>query len=131
VLGVVRADRRARSAYVTIGFAVFAWLFVATGSVLRTHYGWSRRRVMDAVSVATGVPLLAVGALIWSVGLERSLTVWNDQMALLPWGLHRILGIVTYLGIPPQLPIWLTVAGAILVLFGVVVPLSFKRFSRA
>ena len=37
---------------------------------------------------------------------------------LLPWGLHRILGIVTYLGIPPQLPIWLTTAGAVLSVLG-------------
>ncbi|WP_433363189.1 hypothetical protein ACQPZX_31665 [Actinoplanes sp. CA-142083] len=108
----------ARSAYVTIGFAIFGWLFFATGSVLRTHYGWSRRGVTGAILLAAGLPVLAIGALIWSAGLERSLTVWNDQMALLPWGLHRILGIVTYLGIPPQLPVWLTVAGALLVIAG-------------
>jgi hypothetical protein len=108
----------ARSAYVMIGFAGFSWLFVVTGSVLRTHYGWSRRRVTGAVLLAAGLPVLAIGALLWSAGLERSLTIWNDQMALLPWGLHRILGIVTYLGIPPTLPVWLTAAGATLVLLG-------------
>jgi hypothetical protein len=104
----------ARSAYTMIGFALFGWLFVATGSVLRHRYGWSRGRVAGAVTLAGGLPVLALGLLIWSAGLEPSLTVWNDQMALLPWGLHRILGIVTYLGIPPRLPIWLTVAGALL-----------------
>ncbi|GAB2570241.1 hypothetical protein Aab01nite_06360 [Paractinoplanes abujensis] len=54
-----------------------------------------------------------MGALLWSLGLERALTVWNDQLALLPWGPHRILGIVTYLGIPPSLPLWLIGAGGI------------------
>jgi hypothetical protein len=104
----------ARTAYVIIAFGSFAWLFVATGSVLRTQYGWSRRRVAGGVALAAGVPMLALGALIWALGLERSLSAWNDQLALLPWGLHRILGIVTFLGIPPALPVWIAVTGAAL-----------------
>jgi hypothetical protein len=108
----------ARTAYVIIGFGLFLWLFVATGSVLRTRYAWSRARVTGAVVLAAGVPMLAVGALLWSAGLERALTVWNDQMALLPWGLHRILGIVTFLGIPPALPLWITAAGGALSVLG-------------
>ncbi|ASW54343.1 hypothetical protein [Plantactinospora sp. KBS50] len=111
-------DPTARSVYVTVGFAAFCWLFVATGSVLRSRYGWSRRRVAGAVTLAAGVPLLVLGAVVWSAGLERSLATWNDQLVLLPWGLHRILGIATYLGIPPQLPSWLTAAGAVLSLLG-------------
>ncbi|MEU4219019.1 hypothetical protein, partial [Actinoplanes sp. NPDC026623] len=110
----------ARTAYVIVAFGSFAWLFVATGSVLRTRYGWSRRRTTGGVVLAAGVPLLALGALVWAVGLERSLSAWNDQMALLPWGLHRILGIVTFLGIPPALPVWIAVTGAVLSVVGVV-----------
>ncbi|MBL7257624.1 hypothetical protein [Paractinoplanes lichenicola] len=108
----------ARSLYVTIGFALFAWLFVATAAVLRTAYDWSRPRALGAVTLAAGLPVLFLGALLWSLGLERSLTVWNDQLALLPWGLHRILGIVTYLDIPTSLPLWLTALGATLTLLG-------------
>ncbi|MEU4420861.1 hypothetical protein AB0F81_09555 [Actinoplanes sp. NPDC024001] len=111
-------DPTARSAYVTVAFAAFAWLFVATGSVLRAHYGWSRRRVAGAVVLTAGAPVLTVGALLWSAGLERALSTWNDQMALLPWGLHRILGIVTFLEIPPALPLWLTTLGAALTVLG-------------
>ena len=48
--------------------------------------------------------LLALGGLLGAVGLEDALTVWNDQMALLPWGMARILGITTFLGIPTDLP---------------------------
>ncbi|WP_328472937.1 hypothetical protein OHA21_11205 [Actinoplanes sp. NBC_00393] len=108
----------ARTAYVIVAFAGFAWLFVATGSVLRTQYAWSRRRVAGGVLLVLGAPMLALGVLIWSVGLETALSTWNDQMALLPWGLHRILGIVTFLGIPPALPVWITAFGAGLVLLG-------------
>ncbi|MCY1137166.1 hypothetical protein OWR29_04085 [Actinoplanes sp. Pm04-4] len=103
----------ARSAYVIVGFALFAWLFVALGSALRHQYGWPRRRVTGAVLLTAGLPTLALGLLVWVVSLETALTTWNDQLALLPWGLHRILGMVTYLGIPPHLPIWLTAFGAI------------------
>ncbi|MFC7485106.1 hypothetical protein ACFQX7_40615 [Luedemannella flava] len=37
--------------------------------------------------------------MVATIGLERALTVWNDQLALLPWGLSRILGITVHLGI--------------------------------
>jgi hypothetical protein len=107
-----------RTAYVIIAFGSFAWLFVATGSVLRARYGRSRRRAVGAVVLAAGLPVLALGALLWSLGLERSLSAWNDQLALLPWGLHRILGIVTFLGIPPALPVWIAVTGAVLSIAG-------------
>jgi hypothetical protein len=56
-----------------------------------------------------------LGSLLVVVGLEDALTVWNDQLALLPWGMARILGITTFLGIPAALPWWLLVAGALLV----------------
>jgi hypothetical protein len=52
------------------------------------------------------------------MGLERALTIWNDQMALLPWGLSRILGITTYLGIPTSLPLIAMVVGIVCVLVG-------------
>ncbi|MGB4135776.1 MAG: hypothetical protein WA971_04380, partial [Microbacterium sp.] len=45
---------------------------------------------------ALAVPAGAVAA----IGLERSLTAWNDELGLLPWGLSRILGITVYLDIP-------------------------------
>ncbi|WP_230860112.1 hypothetical protein [Actinoplanes aureus] len=110
----------ARTAYVIVSFASFAWLFVATASVLRARYAWSRRRASGAVLLAAGATVLAVGALIWAVGLESALSAWNDQMALLPWGLHRILGIVTFLGIPPALPVWITGTGVVLTILGVI-----------
>ena len=39
-------------------------------------------------------------------------------MALLPWGLHRILGITVFLDIPPWLPKLLTAAGGTLIAAG-------------
>ena len=59
-------------------------------------------------------PCSGSGLLLAAVGLEDALTVWNDQLALLPWGLSRILGITVYLGIPVALPWYLVGAGAVL-----------------
>ena len=41
-------------------------------------------------------------------------------MAVLPLGLSRILGLVTHLGIPRALPVWLFQAGGVLAVLGVV-----------
>ncbi|WP_432828936.1 hypothetical protein [Dactylosporangium sp. CA-092794] len=108
-------DPARRSAYVCLAFAAFAWLFVAVALVLRDRHALPRRRTAATLLAATGVPLTALGGLITALGLERALTLWNDQMALLPWGLSRILGITVYLGIPTYLPAATTVLGAALI----------------
>ncbi|MEV4508792.1 hypothetical protein AB0K00_07520 [Dactylosporangium sp. NPDC049525] len=108
----------ARAGYICVAFAAFGWLFVATGLVLRDRYGLRRRRVAGTLLLAAGVPLALLGGLVAAVGLERALTVWNDQMALLPWGLSRILGITVYLGIPSALPSAVAACGLVLVAAG-------------
>ncbi|KAB1912516.1 hypothetical protein, partial [Micromonospora sp. AMSO31t] len=103
-----------RAAYLTVAFAAFGWLFVATAVVLRDRYAVRRRRAVGLTLTAAGVPLGVLAGLVAVIGLERALTVWNDQMALLPWGLSRILGITVHLGIPVDLPGYAAVAGAAL-----------------
>ena len=68
--------------------------------------------------VAAGVPLAVIGGLVAVLGLERSLTAWNDGLALLPWGLSRILGITVHLGIPLWLPTAAAAAGLALAALG-------------
>jgi TRAP-type C4-dicarboxylate transport system permease small subunit len=77
---------------------------------------------------AIGVPLALLGGLVAAVGLERALTVWNDQMALLPWGLSRILGITVYLGIPAYLPTAAALFGVALIALAAL--LSLRRRPR-
>lgn len=43
--------------------------------------------------------------------LEKSLTAVNDELAVLPGGLSRILGITTHLNIPAAIPVHLLYAG--------------------
>jgi hypothetical protein len=119
-----------RSVYVTVAFAAFLWLFVVTALVLRGCYALSRRRALGATAAATGVPLALIGGLVAAVGLERALTVWNDQMTLLPWGLSRILGITVHLGIPTALPLVAAVIGLALVAVGAGTRLERRRPDR-
>jgi hypothetical protein len=109
-------DPTARSVYLTVAFALFACVFVVAYRALRT--GMGRRSATGRVLFAAGTPLLALGGLVTAIGLERALTTWNDQLALLPWGLSRILGITVHLEIPTALPVVVTSTGAALMVAG-------------
>jgi hypothetical protein len=116
-------DPPARTVYVTVAFAAFLAVFVTVHMVLRTGYGLSRTRSAGRVMLAAGVPVAVLGGLVAVVGLEGALTVWNDQLALLPWGLHRILGITVYLELPESIPLYAAVAGGVLVVLGAIIGL--------
>jgi hypothetical protein len=107
----------ARTAYVVVAFALFGWVLVAAALSLRPQLG--RARAVAAALAVVGVALVAAGVLVGVVGTERALTVWNDQLALLPWGLSRILGITVYLGIPTDLPWYAVGLGVVIVLVAV------------
>ncbi|WP_394555071.1 hypothetical protein ACDF64_07350 [Agromyces sp. MMS24-JH15] len=118
-------DPVSRSAYVTVAFALFAWVLVAGGWAAVASIG--RRRALGATLAAAGAALAAIATLVGVIGLEQALTVWNDQMALLPWGLSRILGITVYLGIPAETP-WVVAAfGAVLLVAGLAIALPRRR----
>ena len=123
-------DALARSAYVTIAFAAFGWVIVAGAWALAGQVG--ARRAAGTVIAAVGAVLAVVGTLIGSIGLEAALTAWNDEMALLPWGLSRILGISVYLDIPADTAWWAAAAGVVLVVVGalVAVPRWRRTLSR-
>jgi hypothetical protein len=120
-------DPGSRFAYICVAFAAFAWLVAAVAFVLRDRYALPRRRVLGALLAGLGVPMAVIGGLIAVLGLERALTIWNDQMALLPWGLSRILGITVYLGIPASLPTLVAAVGAGLIVLAGLVSLRRRR----
>jgi hypothetical protein len=123
------ADPAARTAYVTVAFAAFCWLFVVVSMVLRRRYGMFTRRAVGLTATAAGLTLAVLAGWVAAIGLEEALTAWNDQMALLPWGLSRILGITVHVGIPS----WSAAAAALLGLALAVVGglVALPRSSRA
>ncbi|MFG2432816.1 hypothetical protein [Streptomyces sp. NPDC048590] len=102
-----------RFLYVTVAWALFLWVFAAAWWALRDGCGLSVRRAWGWLLAAVGTAATVCGALTWAVGAETSLSTWNDQMALLPWGLHRILGLTEYLGIPVTVPRTVTLTAAV------------------
>ncbi|GAA1825449.1 hypothetical protein GCM10009750_05750 [Agromyces salentinus] len=109
-------DPVARSAYSTVAFALFAWVIVAAAWALARVIG--ARRAVGVIATACGAAIAVIAGLVAVIGLEAALTAWNDQMALLPWGLSRILGITVYLGIPADAAWWAAAAGGLVAVLG-------------
>jgi MFS family permease len=115
---------------VTGGFAAAGWVAVVAHGALRSACGCGAAGAAGRLMIAYGVPLVCLGALLQGVGLERALTLVNNQLAVLPMGLSVILGITTHLDIPLALPAYLVAAGAVLSLLGFVVRASTSRRDR-
>ncbi|MFC6042395.1 hypothetical protein [Nocardioides hankookensis] len=114
-----------RTAYVVVSFVLFGWVLACLVWALAGRTG--RRRAAAVALGTVGAAMLGVGLLAGGIGLERALTHWNDQLALLPWGMARILGITTYLGIPTALPWYLVALGGVLTVAALVLGLPRRR----
>lgn len=118
-------DPTRRSIYVTLAVALLLWLVVAAAWALATQLGG--RRALGVALTGVGVVIAGTAVLIAIVGLETALTVWNDQMGLLPWGLSRILGITVYLDIPGDTPVYAAALGIVLLVGGLLLALVRRR----
>ncbi len=118
-------DPVARTIYIAVAFALFLWVFVAAGWALSAQVGV--RRAWGFVLAAVGAGLALPAAVVAVVGLEPALTLWNDEVGLLPWGLARILGITTYLEIPAETAWFAAVFGVVLAVVGVLLALPGRR----
>ena len=123
-------DPTRRTVYITIAFALFVWVFVAAGWALVDAARRSprdRRRARRPSAPGSRFPRLVVAL----IGLEPALTLWNDQMGLLPWGLARILGHHRCTSTSPATPRGAPPASAlVLVVVGVLLALPYGRADR-
>ncbi|MBD5786647.1 hypothetical protein IF650_10690 [Cellulosimicrobium terreum] len=113
------AEPAARTVYVTVAFAAFCWVGAAAWFALRS-LGVGILGSTGRLLLAVAAPLVVGGLAVAGAGLETTLTAWNDQMMVLPWGLSRILGLTVHLGVPGSLPSVAAVAGACLGALGAV-----------
>jgi hypothetical protein len=119
-------DPGRRILYISLVFAAFLWTFVAAGWALAARLGG--RRATGVVLASVGAGLAVPAAIVAIIGLEQALTVWNDQLGLLPWGLTRILGID--LELPDAAAWWVAAAGAALLAVGLLLALAAPRIVR-
>lgn len=109
-----------RLLFVTALAAAIVWGIFVLYAVARTWMQQRPAQALGSLAVGIGAALLGLGVLPAALGLEHALTVINDQIAMLPLGLSRILGLTTHLGIPLGLPMYLMVAGGVMVVAGIV-----------
>jgi hypothetical protein len=109
----------------TVGAAAFGWLLFVVYTALHRVCGRTAVQALGQTTVAAGAPLLALGTLLQLLGLERALTAINDELAVLPMGLSRILGITTHLGIPLALPLYVIGLGALLCALGLLLSMGY------
>jgi hypothetical protein len=119
-----------RTWFTTVSVALLVWLGYAVIATLRSVTGCRTRAAVGGLLVAAGATIAAVGAVPGVAGLERMLTGLNDELAVLPLGLSRILGITVHLDIPTALPGYLVAGGAVLVLAGLLLRWGGTRTTR-
>jgi hypothetical protein len=105
---------------------VFMMIFVLF--YLRAYYTWAvtltttlHHPVMKSIGImllVKGILFSAGGGVASFFGFEKTLTVLNDELMLLPGGLSRILGITTHLEIPTNIPTVVMYLGLVLVALG-------------
>ncbi|MEJ2354187.1 MAG: hypothetical protein P8Y03_30810, partial [Anaerolineales bacterium] len=68
--------------------------------------------------IALGTMLVINGLVAGRIGLDSALTALNNEMAVMPLALSKILGITTHLGIPADLHFYAAGSGSLLILIG-------------
>jgi len=87
------------------------WSYVVLYAAGRKWFNQARGVMVSMIVVMEGIQLSLLGAVSHVATLEASLTAINDELAVLPGGLSRILGTTTHLNIPTDIPFYLMVAG--------------------
>lgn len=123
------ADPARRTAFVTLNVAAVVWMLAVLYRAQRHHLKRNRLAATGRLVASAGLTLVLLGAVPAAFGLERTLTAINDEMAVLPLGLSRILGITTHLDIPTDLPTYMLAAGALLVLTGAALAFAGDRLA--
>ncbi len=111
-------DAAWRTAFVTLNVAAVVSMLAVLYGALRCQVGRPALAALGQLLAAGGVTLALLGLVPAFFGLEQMLTAINDEMVVLPPGLSRILGITVHLDIPPELPVYMLVAGGVLALVG-------------
>lgn len=87
------------------------WAYVVLYASGRKLFQQTRASIISIMVIIQGIQLALLGAVSHLATLEKSLTAVNDELAILPGGLSRILGITTHLNIPTDIPMHLFYAG--------------------
>lgn len=108
-----------RLVFLLIFVLLITWSYFVLYHRIKILGNISGIRAVFQIFVIQGIQFLFFGTLTALAGLEKSITIWNDEMVVLPGGLSRILGITTHLGIPTNIPQYLLYAAFAFLLLGI------------
>jgi hypothetical protein len=112
----------------SITFSFLFWMFAVVFETTRALPTMSAAIAAGNLFVAIGAVFIMNGLFFGLVGLEHCLTVLNNEMAILPPVLSKVLGITTHLNINPNIPYYLAGIGFLLVPVGVIIRVKNLRF---
>ena len=116
-----------RIAYLTVAFALVAWVFVAAGWSLAPQLGPRRAAGIALGGVGMALALPTVAAAVFGTG--PALSSWNNQVGVLPWHLARISGL--YDGaVPAGAILSAAVVGVLMTIAGLVLALPLRPGER-
>ncbi|MCC4248459.1 MULTISPECIES: hypothetical protein [Microbacterium] len=116
-----------RMAYLTVAFALVAWVFVVAGWSLGPQLGTRRAAGVALAGVGSAFALPALSAAV--VGAGDALRTWNSQVGVLPWHLARLTGMYEE-RFPTGIIVTVAVAGTLLTLVGLVLALPLRAGER-
>ncbi|MFZ8758460.1 hypothetical protein ACO03V_13670 [Microbacterium sp. HMH0099] len=116
-----------RVLYISIAFALLAWLFVAAGWSLTAQIGARRATGIALAGVGAGYALPA--ATVAAVGAAVALDSWNDQIGVLPWNLGEMTG-GRGGGLAVELVAVSAAVGAVVAIIGIALALPGRQKTR-
>jgi hypothetical protein len=97
--------------FISLISASLVWTLITVFETSRQVFKIGSIPALGNILVAIGSPCIICGLLIGFLGLEDILTTLNNEMAILPLSLSKVLGITTHLNIDPKTPFHLAALG--------------------
>jgi hypothetical protein len=103
-----------RISFLSLCVGAFLWMFFVLYAVFRKTCNATGLCAIGNLLMVFGAVLGFNAVVIGAIGLEVFLTALNNELAVLPLSLSKVLGITTHFNINPSLPTHGVVCGAVL-----------------
>jgi hypothetical protein len=107
-----------RILFLSLGIGCLLWMGFTVFAVTRSVFKASALQSAGNLLIAVGAVALLNASMVGAIGLEEFLTALNDEMAVIPLSLSRVLGITTHLNINPHVSSDWALGGALLAVTG-------------
>ncbi|NUM36224.1 MAG: hypothetical protein HUU50_16910 [Candidatus Brocadiae bacterium] len=86
---------------------------------LKNRY-FSFSGILSRLCLLIGSIVCACGMVFCYIGMEKTLSVLNDELLLVPGITSRVLGITTHLNMPENMPYFILISGSVLFIVGTI-----------